>query len=231
VNRTDRLYALVEELRAAAPRRRSVRWLASRFEVSARTIERDLSALQQSGLPIWADAGRLGGYTIDASATLAPLALTTAEALAVIVALGAQARGPFRGDAATALRKIVAVMPEQDARRARVLAARYHFLEDASPAPSGPPELFDAVKEGRVLRLTYRSADGAVTERDVEPLGYISRDGAWYLVAWCRLRDGVRAFRADRAITASLTDERPPPRVVATEDLGIVYGDLRSAAE
>jgi predicted DNA-binding transcriptional regulator YafY len=65
VNRTDRLYALVEELRATAPAYRSTTWLAERFEVSTRTIERDLSALQQSGVPIYATAGRRGGYAID----------------------------------------------------------------------------------------------------------------------------------------------------------------------
>ncbi len=52
MNRTDRLYALVEELRAAALRQRSARWLAGRFEVSVRTVERNISALQQPGVPI-----------------------------------------------------------------------------------------------------------------------------------------------------------------------------------
>lgn len=52
MNRTDRRYALVEELLAVTPRPRSAHWLAARFEVSARTVERDVSALQQSGGPI-----------------------------------------------------------------------------------------------------------------------------------------------------------------------------------
>jgi hypothetical protein len=65
MNRTDRLYALVEELRAVAPRPRSARWLAQRFEVCSRTVERDIGALQESGAPIYAEPGRTGGYTLD----------------------------------------------------------------------------------------------------------------------------------------------------------------------
>src|ERR1035441_1335002 len=65
VNRANRLYALVEEPRAVAPRPRSARWLAGRFEVSVRTVERDISALQQSGVPIYAQPGRTGGYCLD----------------------------------------------------------------------------------------------------------------------------------------------------------------------
>jgi predicted DNA-binding transcriptional regulator YafY len=57
MNRTDRLYALVEALRATAPRARSAPRLAERFEVSVRTIERDILALQEAGVPIWATSG------------------------------------------------------------------------------------------------------------------------------------------------------------------------------
>ncbi|RQW92282.1 helix-turn-helix transcriptional regulator [Micromonospora globispora] len=87
MNRTDRLYALVEELRAVSPRPRSARWLAQRFEVSARTIERDIAALQASGVPIWAEPGRTGGYVVDRAHTLPPVNLTAGEAVAMAVAL------------------------------------------------------------------------------------------------------------------------------------------------
>jgi len=93
MNRTDRLYALVEELRAVAPRVRSVRWLAQRFEVHARTIERDLSALQQAGVPIWATPGRHGGYALDPRMSLPPLNFTPAEAAAIAVAMAASRAG------------------------------------------------------------------------------------------------------------------------------------------
>ena len=65
MNRTDRLYAIVEELRAAAPRSRTVAQLAERFEVTSRTMHRDLLALQTAGVPCWSQPGPGGGYTID----------------------------------------------------------------------------------------------------------------------------------------------------------------------
>src|SRR4030095_12440182 len=80
MNRTDRLYALVEELRATAPRPRSAQRLAERFEVAVRTIQRDLLALQEAGVPIWATPGPGGGYTIDPRPPPPPLTLNHSAA-------------------------------------------------------------------------------------------------------------------------------------------------------
>jgi Predicted transcriptional regulator len=128
VNRTDRLYALVEELRAVSPRRRSARELAARFEVSTRTIERDISALQQAGVPIYAEPGRRGGYVLDATMTLPPVNFTPAEAVAIALALSLTGDRPFAGHARTALRKLVAAMPRPDGERARDIAARVGYV-------------------------------------------------------------------------------------------------------
>ena len=83
MNRTDRLYALVEELRARAPRPLRAAELAARFEVSTRTIERDLLALQEAGVPIWTQPGPGGGYSLNPDTTLPPLNLTPEEAVAL----------------------------------------------------------------------------------------------------------------------------------------------------
>lgn len=230
VNRTHRLYGLVEELRAVSPRPRSARRLAERFEVSVRTIERDLAALQQSGLPIWAEPGRTGGYVIDASATLGPTGFTPDEALAVLIGLGALRHSPFRQSAQTAARKVLAVMPHREAARATALASRVHFLESEED-PVVPTEFATALRADRVVRLRYLDAGGAESTRDVEPLGSIGREGHWYLIAWCRLRDGVRAFRGDRMLSVEITDERSPKRILGSEDLEIQYGRLRSVID
>ncbi|HEY5515281.1 MAG TPA: YafY family protein [Pengzhenrongella sp.] len=227
MNRTDRLYALVEEMRAVAPRPRSARWLAGRFEVSVRTVERDITALQQSGVPIYAELGRTGGYCLDKARTLPPVNLTPGEAVAMAVALRGLEGSPFRGPAGSALRKLVAAMQVDDAAAARDLAGCIHLLGDAGTATSTPwvPHLVaDALSTRRVLRIGYDDRGGATTIREIEPLGYVGTATHWYLVAWCRLRDALRAFRTDRITSVSVTAEVPTPRLLRSEDLDIPYG-------
>jgi predicted DNA-binding transcriptional regulator YafY len=214
MNRTDRLYGLVEDLRAAAPLRRSARQLAERYEVSVRTIERDISALQQVGVPIYADTGRRGGYAIDPARTLPPLNFTPAEAVAVSVALRGANGSPFARAAASALRKIVAAMPAHEACAARELAGRVGYLPSAlETEPTAIPLIIeDALAARHVLRLNYVDKNGTPTERDVEPVMFLAGTDAWYLVAWCRLRDGLRAFRLDRILASHDTGEQVPAR-------------------
>ena len=106
MNRTDRLYALVEDLRARAPRPMRAAELAARFEVSTRTIERDLLALQEAGVPIWAQPGTGGGYSLNPATTLPPLNLTPEEAVALATALAAMPAMPFAAAGKSALGKL-----------------------------------------------------------------------------------------------------------------------------
>lgn len=213
MNRTDRLYALVEELRAAVPVRLSARALAARFEVSVRTVERDISALQQAGVPIYADVGRRGGYTLDPAMTLPPLNFTPGEAVAVAALLGGAEGTPFARAARDAYRKIVAVLPERDVTRVRELAARIRLLEPLEERRPVPELIEDAIVRRRVLRVGYRDREGRVTAREIEPMMFVGGPRGWYLVAWCRLRAAERAFKVDRFEEVALTDvpvqERP----------------------
>ncbi|MBF6170902.1 helix-turn-helix transcriptional regulator [Nocardia blacklockiae] len=230
MNRTDRLYALVEDLRAVAPRRRSARELAARYEVSVRTIERDIAALQQSGVPILADVGRTGGYALDKRMSLPPLNFTPAEVVAVGVALQRMRGTPFDAAGRTALARILAALSDESAGAARELAAQVRVVEPEGEPPSAPfaglVQL--ALQRRRLIEMSYVDRFGAVSARAVEPSSLMCGGEGWYLIGWCRLREESRVFRLDRIRAAELTDfltvtrpayERcdvPPDRVVRT---------------
>ncbi|MET8139840.1 WYL domain-containing protein [Sphaerisporangium sp. NPDC005288] len=203
MNRTDRLYALIEELRAISPRCRSARELSERLQVGARTVERDIEALRAAGVPVRAEDD---GYALDEPAAPSPLDLTSDEAVAVAVALSRAGRLPLAGGARSALRKLIAATPPPGAPAARPAAT-----------PGGRAAVARVIDEAllhrRVLRITYDAKSGETTERDVEPGVFIGgRGGFWYLVAWCRLRQDVRVFRLDRIASAALTEEEALPR-------------------
>jgi len=231
MNRTDRLYAVAEELRRAGRAGTTSARLADALEVSVRTIKRDVSALQQAGLPVRAEAGPGGGYVLDAVATLPPVNYTPAQAVAVSVALALLPAGsPFAVDAATARAKLWDALGPGDQERASRLAARVWtrgaVLGEAGRAngPDGAASagVLRAVEQAlageQVLAIRYRSREGDVSRRRVEPVLLAHTGGRWYLVAWCRERDGMRWFRLDRVERADLTTERYEPRPV--EDVG-----------
>lgn len=284
VNRTDRLYALVEDLRASAPRPQSARRLAARYEVSVRTVERDILALQESGVPVYAEPGRHGGYAIDKTMTLPPVNFTAAEMVAIAVALARDEQTPFAAATRSALRKVLAVAPAAQTAQAAHLIDRVRLIGagrpdrdaavpavavDAAVATAGsrpahpgtdgvagravpdgtashgtaarprsareraasrwgspqpgevPLVIQEAITAGHVLRLDYRDRNGQVTVREVEPVAFAATRNQWYLMAWCRLRQGSRAFRLDRILAAADTGVPAPPRSYQDLDVDI----------
>jgi predicted DNA-binding transcriptional regulator YafY len=215
MNRLDRLYALAEALRAAASRSRTARQLADRFEVSTRTIERDLLALQEAGVPVWSTPGPGGGYTVDPSMTLPPVNFTADEATAVAVALATGAATPFADAARSAMSKLAAAMSAPEREAAHELAGRITLLggrrDRVHDAMVGT--IAGAVARHEVVCLDYVDRDDRPTARHVEAHGLaVNGEGVWYLLGWCRLRDDERIFRLDRVRHAERTGELAAPR-------------------
>ncbi|MET8755732.1 HTH domain-containing protein, partial [Streptomyces sp. NPDC004667] len=182
MNRTVRLYALVEELRAVAPRPMTVAALAARFEVSARTVQRDLQALMETGVPVRTTTGRGGGWSIDREMTLPPIHFTADEASALAVALAAadaDARAPYAGAVRTAAQKIAASMTGPASAAARQLAARI-VAQPSSADATVRAAVERALGANTVLRLTYTDAAGRGSDREVEPAGLLTAEGRWY---------------------------------------------------
>ena len=196
------------------PRGRTARQLAEHFEVSVRTIERDLSALGQAGVPLATKQGRTGGYTLDRSMSLPPLNFTPREAAAVAVALSRSEHVLFTRDARSALQKIVAAMPERALEEARATAEKVRLLVQPAPDPDAEiaETIWRAVRDNQVLRIRYIDVGGLETEREVEPQHVVVGPNGSYLTAWCHLRGDDRVFRMDRITRAERTPSLPRPR-------------------
>ncbi|MBM7805913.1 putative DNA-binding transcriptional regulator YafY [Geodermatophilus bullaregiensis] len=210
MNRTDRLHALTEELRRAGSRGRTARRLAAWLEVSTRTVKRDVGALQQAGVPIWASAGPGGGYVLDAAATLPPVNLTAAQAVAVAVALAGATDVPFAADGRAALEKVLDVLGPAARAEVERLGSRVWVRGRPGGRPDPAPVVEDALARRRVVAISYRDRAGTASRRRVEPHLFARTGDHWYLVGWCRERDAPRWFRWDRIEAADLTTEPAP---------------------
>lgn len=196
--------------------------LAQRFDVSIRTIQRDLLALQEAGVPIWAQPGPHGGYSLNVETTLPPLNFTPAEAAAIATALSATRAMPFPEAGRSALNKLVGVMAAAPKDSAIQLVSRIRVMP--GPAGSDGPAadlIRRALVDSVAVELTYRDLRGRETRRIVEPAGIIGTNYGWYLAAWCRLRQASRTFRLDRIAQISLTGE-----IVTSRSLDAILHEL-----
>ncbi|MBG6239710.1 putative DNA-binding transcriptional regulator YafY [Mycetocola sp. CAN_C7] len=192
-------------LRRNRTRGYSAERLAREFGVSVRTVKRDLVALENSGAPVWSRPGPGGGYGLAVGASLPPVSLSPAQAVALMAAVSAAPDAPYADLAAAGIQKILDVLDPRTRARADELAGRVwvNSIPPSSRAISSALE--EAMSEQRVVRLRYTSRNGTMTNRDVEPVLFASTNGQWYLVGWCRLRDAMRWFSVSRIERASVT--------------------------
>jgi len=203
VNRTDRLTGLILALHGG---KRTAADLAARFEVSRRTILRDVAALSEVGVPVVALPGPGGGFALAEGYRLPPLHFSAAEATALLLALralGDTADAPFGDAPRSAGEKLRAAL------RPDVLAAADRELGTLGVARSSPEPAADlvtslraAIRDGAWLRIGYRSLrrDG---DRTVLPRRLVSQDGRWYCYAVCLEAGEERSYRVDRIETAT----------------------------
>ncbi|MFJ6777672.1 helix-turn-helix transcriptional regulator [Streptomyces yangpuensis] len=221
--RADRLVSLVLLLRQHG--RLSAATLARELEVSTRTVLRDIDALSAAGVPVYAERGRHGGFTLLPGFRTELTGLNHDEALALLVAgsrRGAQAFG--LGPAlASAMRKVVDALPES--QRATAAGAARRLLidpeKDVLARRTATEELPDAVVTevrravfaGHRLRIHYVAVDRSPEWRTVDPVGLVTVGGQGYLLA---VRSGAdRTYRLSRVLAAEELAEpaRRPERV------------------
>ncbi|MBT2384192.1 YafY family protein [Streptomyces sp. ISL-11] len=185
--------------------------LARRLEVSERTVARDVLALSEAGVPVYADRGRSGGYRLVGGyrTRLTGLGRTEAEAL-FLSGVPSALREMGLADAASAARLKVsaALLPELSDASASA-AQRFHLDAPGWWQPADPPALLPAVAAAvwDDLRITarYRRRD-AEAERELEPYGLVLKGGVWYLAA--RTGGRFRVYRVDRFAAVTAGEDR-----------------------
>jgi len=196
--------------------------IANRFEISLRTVYRDVKALMEAGVPIGSEAGT--GYFIVDGYHLPPVMFSQDEASAMMMAgklvermTDQSVRTAFDG----ALLKIKSVLNEAQKDHLESLQDHIEVFRPQMnlPAQSGNflTDLQKAVAGKQVVYLDYFSSNqNEQTQRDVEPIGLFYYSAAWHLIAWCRLRNGFRDFRCDRIKEMKATGQTFDPRSIST---------------
>jgi predicted DNA-binding transcriptional regulator YafY len=185
--------------------------LARELEVSVRTVLRDVDALSEAGVPIYAERGPHGGIRLVDGYRTRLTGMTAEEAEAVFLSgLPGPAAELGLGTVVAAARlKILAALPPELRARASRLVERFHldasgWFQADEPVPH-LATLSEAVWEGRQVELDYERGDKVVT-RVTDPLGLVLKAGVWYVVA--RTGEQIRTYRASRVVRAVPTTER-----------------------
>jgi len=189
--------------------------LAERLGVSVRTLHRYFEMLEEMGVPVYAERGPYGGFSLVRGYKLPPLVFTPEEAVAVSLgtSLVHEMWGQLYHEAAQgALAKLENVLPDEQRQeiawaRRSLVATGMNRADIEMLAPS-LEKLRRAVRENRRVSMTYHSGSNPHGEqRDLDPYALIHRWGWWYVVGFCHLRRDMRSFRVDRIAELSLTDQ------------------------
>lgn len=204
MRRAERLFRLVSELRSRGVTRAED--LAAYFEISVRTIYRDIAHLQASGLPIDGEAGV--GYILRPGFDLPAMTFTydQLDALAFGLSFVEVAGDPSLAAAAQEVRaKLQAALPAPELRkleRAPLFASRRD-----GRAPPLLTTIRRAIRDAEVVDLRYGEGAAEPTERRVRPLAIWAFTDGWLFLGWCELRNDFRAFRLDRIVTVYPTGD------------------------
>jgi len=220
MNRLDRLlgYLLLLQSREVV----RAQDLAAQFEVSERTVYRDMDALAEIGVPVVGQAGE--GYRLMTGYSLPPIMFTESEAQALFLAMamlsGLTTPGQTQSAATTALAKVRAVLPKSIRAQVEALQTVLSFYTVSRARLNLDDEKFvqvqGAINQRQVVYIHYHAQhSNRITAREIEPLHLAYVDNAWLVQGYCRLRQDVRNFRLDRIDHLTVRAETFAPRDIS----------------
>jgi predicted DNA-binding transcriptional regulator YafY len=180
--------------------------LAEKLGVSLRTVHRYFQMLDEIGVPVYAERGPCGGFSLVRGYKIPPLIFSLEESIAVYLgtSLVREMWGQLYHDAAQgAMAKLENILPndqhsEINGARRSLVATSPHRADSGALFPT-LADLRKATREQHPISATYQSATNTkATKRKIDPYALVFRAGLWYLVGYCHLRAALRTFRVDR---------------------------------
>ena len=214
MNKLERLTGILLLLQAQSLTSEQI---AAHFEVSRRTVLRDIQALSELGVPVEAVAGPGGGYRLGEAYLLAPLPLTAREAALLLLSLSTLSRlgdVPFAAEHASLLTKIRALLPDpppdEVARLLAVLAVDVPERRQRTPFLEA---LVQAAQRRQAVRVVYRSAERESTQH-LLPLAVTTQNGFWYCRAYAFEHEEERTYRVDRMLALTPVEREINPALL-----------------
>lgn len=194
--------------------------LAAKFQVSKRTIYRDIKALENAGVPIFTEEGK--GYRIVEGYNIPPIMFSEEQANALILAEQLVLRNKdasFVKDYSAAIEKIKAILKYSQKDKADILTKRTQYKEVLEQERSSNylSVIQHAITHFTLIEICYTNKDGSKTTRLIEPFALLSTEN-WYLIAWCRLRKSFRFFRLDRMESVVLQEDYFEPHNMSLQE-------------
>lgn len=218
VNRLSRLTAIFIQFQTK--RMVTASELSEKFQVSKRTIYRDIKALEKAGVPIMTKAGK--GYTLMEGYKMPPIMFTEKQANALILAEQLVLKNKdasFVKDYSEAIDKIKSILRHNVKDKANLLANRTQFdqVKNQERNSSNLSDLQNALTNYKLVQVQYTNKEGKATNRLIEPFALLNTEN-WYLIAWCRLRKEFRFFRLDRIQKMEILSENFDPHNLTLQE-------------
>lgn len=210
LKKLDRVTAILTQLQSKPVVR--AQDLAEKFDVSVRTIYRDVKTLENAGIPIVGEAGN--GYSLMEGYKLPPVMFTKEEVLSFITAeklMQKFSHQSLGNHYQTAMEKVRSVLRYSDKNliqniEKQIDVFNFHTQQKEEDSLKNViPIILESIAEKTQLTIEYQTVDSKVTNRTIEAVGIFFEFNFWYIMAYCTLRKDFRQFRVDRILQISKT--------------------------
>lgn len=231
MNRFDRITAILIQLQSKKVVK--AQDLADRFDISLRTVYRDIRTLEEAGVPLYGEAGV--GYSIVDGYRLPPVMFTKEEAMAFLTADKLMEKftdSSLQKNFSSAMYKVKSVLSTSEKDLVESLEDQIivkNRVRNNTPPGNILDVLLKAISEKKNVKMIYRAfGNEDNSERTIEPIGIFHEHDNWYTIGYCHLRDAYRQFRADRIIDIKLTNDLQQERT-SLKEFQAIRDDMRAS--